>query len=147
MSSTVFDTPEAAALDGFPAAHCRVVAALSAGDDAYVLLDTGPAGHPYLYGGCVHRRGGGWVDGTSGNGPGWTLTDAEGELGTLAGWGEAPEGADRVRASFGGETREEPVSDGFYLVAWWRVPCPDYAAPRVEAFRIGGRWVPAPRGY
>jgi hypothetical protein len=77
----------------------------------------------------------------SGNGPGWTLTDPERELGTATVWGEAPEGTTRVRASFQGDVREAPVSRGVYLVAWWRVPD---GYPRVEAFQIGGRWVPQP---
>ena len=33
----------------FPAEYCHVVAARTEGDDAYVLLDTGPPERPYLY--------------------------------------------------------------------------------------------------
>lgn len=142
MRYATFPTPEEAAMDGFPGTACRVVASAREGDDAYVLLDTGPEGHPYLYGGCVTREDGGWAEGTSGNGPGWSLTDAEHDLGTLTVWGEAPEGAVRVRVGFRGEAREAPVANGVYLVAWWRVPYPD-EFPRVEAFRVDGRWVPA----
>jgi hypothetical protein len=143
MPSATFDTPEFAALDGFPGVPCRVVASAREGDDAYVVLDTGAPGRPYLYGICVAREHGGWVEGTSGNGPGWTLTDGERGLGTATAWGEAPEGAVRVRATFGGEVREVPVANGVYLVAWWRVPFREDGGPRVEAFRVGGRWVPA----
>lgn len=143
MRSGIFPTPEGAALDGFPDAHCRVVASATGGDDAYVVLDTGPAGHPYLYGVCVERQGGGWMGAGSGNGDGWTLTDTESGLGTATAWGEAPDGADRVRVSFRGEVREAPVEDGVYLAAWWRVR-PDDDLPRVDAFRVGGRWVPEP---
>jgi hypothetical protein len=142
--SGTFETPEAAALDGFPAAHCRVVAALADGDDAYVVLDAGPAGRPYPYGVSASRRAGGWLPGASGNGPGWTLTDRERELGTATVWGEAPDGADRVRAALDDDLREAPVAGGVYLVAWWRVPGPAGTGPRVEAFRIRGRWVPEP---
>lgn len=145
MQSDLFETPEAAALDGFPGAHCRVVAARISGDDAYVLLDAGEPGYPYLYGSCVAREDGGWREGTSSNGPGWTSTEEDGELGTLVDWDVAPEGADQVRVSFRGETRIEPVANGVYLAAWWRVPS-DLAFPRVEAFRIRGRWVPAASG-
>lgn len=145
MEATVHPTPEAAALSSFPAAHCRVAASLAEGDDAYVLLDTGPAGAPYLYGGTAIRQEGGWVEGTDGNGPGWTLADPDRGLGTASAWGQAPEGANRVRIAFGGELREVAVAGGVYLAAWWRVPFPE-RLPRAEGFRIGGRWVPAPTG-
>jgi hypothetical protein len=146
MRSADFRTPEEAALDGFPARYCRVAASASAGDDAYVVVDVEPADQPNLYGVSVSRRNGGWLGGSSGNGPGWTLTDAENDLGTATVWGRAPEGTTRVRASYGGEVREAPVARGVYLVAWWRVPAPG-DDPRVEAFRIHDRWVPhaAPR--
>ncbi|HEY0024016.1 MAG TPA: hypothetical protein VGB24_13940 [Longimicrobium sp.] len=147
MHADTFDTPEAAALDGFPDAHRRVAAALVSGDDAYVLLDTGKPGYPYLYGSCVAREDGGWREGTSSNGPGWTHTGSQDdELGTLVDWDAAPEGADQVRVSFGGETRIVPVTNGVYLVAWWRVRCPELTYPRVEAFHIQGRWIPAVDG-
>jgi hypothetical protein len=142
MRYASFPTPEEAFMDGFPGTVCRVVASAKEGDDAYVVLDTGPDGHPYLYAGCVHRQEGGWAEGTSGNGDGWTLTDPEHNLGTLTVWGEIPKGATRVRVSFHSETREAPVANGVYLVAWWRVPCPD-DHPRVDAFLVDGRWVPA----
>lgn len=138
-----FDTPEEAVLDAFPATPCRVAAIAREGDDAYVVLDTGLLGQPYLNGICVERRGGGWVVGSSGNGGGWTLTDSERELGTATAWGEAPEGTERVRVVFGGEAKEAPVAGGVYLVAWWRVPYRD-ELPRVDAFKIHGRWVPGP---
>jgi hypothetical protein len=144
MQSDTFDSPEAAAMDGFPSAHCRVAAVARGGDDAYVVLDTGPAGHPYLYGVCVARRDGGWVAESSGNGDGWTLTDGERGVGTATAWGEAPDGADRARVAFDGDVREAPVTHGVYLAAWWRVPAPTDDMPRVEEFRIGGRWVPEP---
>jgi hypothetical protein len=142
MRSPTFPTPEEAAMDGFPATACRVAAVARGGDDAYVVVDVGPLGHRYLYGVSVTREEGGWVEGSSGNGPGWTLTDPERDLGTATVWGEAPEGTTRVRASYDGDVREAPVSRGVYLVAWWRVPSPsDTDYPRVEAFQIGGRWV------
>lgn len=128
-------------MDGFPPAQCRVAAARSHGVDAYVVLDTGPAGQPYLYGVCVRREGDGWVQGTSSNGGGWSCTDAETRLGTAAAWGEAPDGADRVRVACGGAARESSVENGVYLAAWWRVP--DTRLPRVEAFRIRGAWIGA----
>lgn len=133
-------------MDGFPAQACRVAASQADGDDAYVLVDTGSPGHPQLYGVCVVREEGGWVAASSGNGGGWTRTDAARQLGTATAWGPAPRGTDRVRAAFDGGTREGPVAGGVYLVAWWRVPSPAGALPRAEAFRIHGKWVPAPTG-
>ncbi len=134
MPRRTFASPEAAALDGFPPGECRVVASRSEGDDAYVLLDAGSVGSPYLYGSSVTRREGGWMEDASGNGPGWTRTGADGDLGTLAVWGEAPAGAERVRIAFGSEVREEPVVDGVYLSVWWRVPYPESAWPAVVGF-------------
>jgi hypothetical protein len=140
-----FDSPEAAALGGcFPARDCRVVAMRIDGDDAYVLLDTGSSGQPYLYGVNCNRRGGRWFEGTSGNGPGWAQSDGEQRLGTWSLWGEAPTGADMVRAELNGEVVEERVVDSFYLLAWWRQPEPDGIGPRVIAFGANGTWVAAP---
>jgi hypothetical protein len=146
MQNAIFPTPEDAAMDGFPAVLCRVVAAAREGDDAFVVVDTGPAGHPYLYGVALERGGGGWSEVASGNGPGWTVAGGEDELGTLHLWGPAPDGATRVRAAYGGDVRERPVSGGFYLMAWWRVPAPEEEDARVEAFHVGGQWRPASGG-
>lgn len=142
MPSVTYDTPEEAAMSGFPAQACTVVAAAREGDDAYVLIDTGPSGHPYLYGVCVAREGRGWAEGSSGNAPGWTLTGGDEDVGTLTEWGEAPSNATRVRVAWNSETREAPVARGAYLVAWWRVPYSE-DSPRVKAFLVGGRWIPA----
>jgi len=146
MAPDPYPTPEAAAMQGFPAAHCRVLAVAVDGDDAFVVLDTGPAQYRYLYGGTVKRIGGGWHPGIDGNGGavGWTLTDDARELGVVAFWDEAPPGADAVRVAWGSEEREAPVRSGVYLVTWWRAPNPAGPWPRVAAFRIGGRWVAAP---
>ena len=140
MDLPTFPTPEEAAMDGFPGQAVRVLATARDGDDAYVLLDTGPEGHPYLYGVCASRERGGWAGGSSGNGSGWTLTGEE-DVGTLTEWGDAPAGATRVRVVFNGEVREAPVANGAYLLAWWRVPCPTGDFPRVDAFLIDGEWV------
>jgi hypothetical protein len=145
MHADAFETPEAAALDGFPDAHCRAVATRVSGDDAYVLLDTGEPGYPYLYGAVLVRENGAWREVASSNGPGWTSTCEDDELGTRVDWDVAPEGVDQVLVSFRGETRVEPVTNGVYIATWWRVPS-TLAAPRVEAFRIQGRWVPTGNG-
>lgn len=136
----LFDSPEAAAMEGFPPEHCRVAACVVGEDEAYVVLDTGPEGHPCLYGSVVSRGPRGWEAGTSGNGSGgWALTDHEHDLGTSYIYGEAPAGAERVRAVLDGDVKEVAVSGAVYLVAWWRVPCGE-TSPRVLAFRVRGTW-------
>ena len=139
----LFPTPEEAALEGFPPAHCRVLAVEVDGKDGFVLLDTGPAEYRYLYGGTVERLAGGWCDGidSNGGGVGWTLTDDAREVGVVAVCGEAPHAADAVRVEWRGERREPLVRNGVYLVAWWREPSPEGDWPQVTAFRIGGDWV------
>lgn len=127
-------------MDGFPARSCRVVASRVHGDDAYVLLDTGSDGRSYLYGVNCSRHDGGWVEACSGNGPNWAQAGPDHLLGTLVDWGEAPAGADMVRALFEGGAIEEPVQNGVYLVVWWRTPSPPASWSRVDAFRIRGVW-------
>lgn len=130
---------------GFPAAHCRVLAVDLDGKDAFVVLDTGPAGYRYLYGGTVERTEGGWVGGCDGNGGavGWTLTDSDRRLGVVALWDDAPPGADAVRVKWRDDERDEAVRNGVYLVTWSRETDPKLSLPRVIAFRVGGRWLPA----
>ena len=141
----------------FPAEYCSIVAARSHGDDAYVLLDTGPAGRPYLYGLNCHRRNGRWDEGSSSNGPGWTQTDHDPDVGTLSCWDDVPTGVDVVRVAFADAVVDEPVRRGAYLLVWFRVPCPS-KWPRLIAVCSGGRWesesdfglrlrVAAERGY
>lgn len=134
-----FDTPEQAAMVA-PPNSCRVVASRAHGDDAYVLLDTGPAGQPYLYGVHCSRHRGGWIGGASANGPGWGQAGPDPRLGTLVAWGLAPEGADAIRLEFAGAMVEVPITDIAYLAVWWRVPCPEFDWPTVEDTRVGGRW-------
>ena len=51
-----------------------------------------------------------------------------------------PAGADMVRVECGGEEIEELVTQGAYLLVWWRVRSPvDW--PRITAFRLAGAWV------
>lgn len=142
MPQPTFATPQDAAMSGFPAGLCRVVAAAVEGDDAYVVIDTGSDGFNCLHGGTAQRQADGWRDGGGGNGDGWILTDPDREIGVLAVWDEAPAACDAVRVQWRGEVREEPVRDGVYLVAWFRVACPEDSWPAVTSFRIGGRWVP-----
>ena len=128
---------------GFPPEHCRVLAVDVDGDDAFVVLDTGPSEYRYLYGGTVRRVGDGWSGGIDSNGGGvrWTRTDDVRDLGVVALADEAPPGSDAVRVSWRGRERESLVRNGVYLVTWWREPFPDGPWPTVVAFRIAGRWV------
>lgn len=135
-----FDSPESAAMDGFPPKYCRVVASRVNGDDAYVLLNTGSSGQPYLYGVNCRRQDGRWLEQGSGNAPwGWEQTGDDPDVGTLSVWGDAPDGADMVKVEFEGRIFEDTVAEGAYLLVWWRVPCPEIW-PQETAFRIAGRW-------
>jgi hypothetical protein len=135
-----FDSPESAAMFGFPPKYCRVVASRTNGDRAYILLDTGSHERPYLYGVSCRRDNGRWFEGGSANRGGWEQTDHDPDVGTLSFWDKAPDDADMVRVEFNGSVIEQPVVGGAYLVVWWRVPNPrDW--PRATAFRIGDRWV------
>jgi hypothetical protein len=139
----MYASPEEAALEDFPASHCRIIASRVQGNAAYVLLDTGSRKHPYLYGVACAREADGWRGGTSGNGPGWTRVDSEAEQGILALWDVAPSGADRVRAEHNGQIVEAPIDQGVYLVVWWDVPSEDSRQWPVPAFRIDGEWIAA----
>jgi len=140
MTHPLFDSPEDAAMLGFPAEHGRVLASCVEGEDASVLLDTGPRGEPYLYGVYCSRHEGRWRGESTANGPGWAQAGPDPLLGTLVAWGVGPEGADRVRVELAGRLIEEPVTDNAYLAAWWRVPDPQHDWPTVSAFRIHGQW-------
>jgi hypothetical protein len=130
-------------MEGFPAAHVRVIATAQEGDHAFVVLDTGAAGAPYLYGGTVHRIAGRWHGGSDSNGGAvsWSRTDEEGELGVVTLWDEAPSGAEAVRVRWRDTEREVPVHFGGFLAAWWREPWPEDAWPKVVAFRVGDQWI------
>jgi hypothetical protein len=135
-----FDSPESAAVDGFPPEHCRVVASRVHGDRAYVLLNTGSSRQPYLYGVRCSRENGRWFERGSANVSGWEQTDHDPDLGTMTLWGDAPANADLVRVEFDGDVTDEPVSENAYLVVWWRVPFPQQW-PQVRAFRVAGLWL------
>jgi hypothetical protein len=146
MTIPLFDSPEDAAMQGFPRENSRVVATRVKGDDAYVLLDTGPRGQPYLYGVYCSRHDGRWRGDSPANGPGWSQAGADPTLGTLVVWDLAPAGTDRVRVEFAGGTVEEPVTDIAYLAVWWCVSDPQHDWPTVLAFRIHGQWIAAAAG-
>jgi hypothetical protein len=147
MSPKLFPTPEDAAMEGFPAAHCRVLAVDVDGKDGFVLLDTGPAEYVYLYGGTVERLAGGWCGGidSNGGGVGWTHTDED--VGVVAACGEAPPNATAVRVEWRGESREALVQNGVYLFTWWRQSYPDGDLPQVTAFQFDNAWQAVPRRW
>ena len=93
-----------------------------------------------MYGVNCVREGNRWFESISGNGPGWSQTDHDPDLGTLSLWDQAPSGAEMARVEFQGNVIDEPITDGAFLVVWWRVP-PPHDWPRVTAFKIDGRWV------
>ncbi len=126
---------------GFPPAHCRVVASQSCGKDAYVLLDTGSTGQPYLYGVNCHKKGERWFESASGNGSGWEGASDDPALGTLSFWGDAPAGVDSVRIDFGGAIVDARVHLGAFLLVWWRVPSPTQW-PCIVAIQEEGVWKP-----
>ena len=142
MASELFPFPQAAAMQGFPPAHCRVIAADIDGDDGFVMLDTGPAEYRYLYGGTVKRVESGWEGGpdSNGGGIGWTITDWDQDLGVVYVCDEVPSDIDSVRVTWRGEEREVPVRNGVYLVTWWREQYPEGEWPRATSFRNRGRW-------
>lgn len=123
-SDSGFDSPESAAMVGFPPKYCRPIATRVNGDDAYVLLNTGSVTQPYLYGVNCRRESGRWLERGSANGPGWEQPGHDPDVGTLSFWDDAPVGADMVRVEFDGRIVEEPVIDRAFLVVWWRVPAP-----------------------
>lgn len=144
-------------MSGFPS-HVRVVASRASGDDAVVVLDTGSGGTRSLYQVICARQGHKWIELSSGNGPGWARTSRDDtstpstdwrerefehrSVGTLSDWGNAPPEAEMVRLYFKGRLYEEPVRDGVYLFAWWKVGFPQ-EYPDDLAFRIRGEWRPA----
>lgn len=139
MKDGGYATPEQAAMVGFPPQHSRVVASRVDEDLAYVLLNTGSAERPYLYGVNCRREDGRWFEGSSSNAPGWSCAGDDPDVGTLSFWDDAPAGADMVRVEFQGRVIEAPVVDRAFLVVWWRVRPPD-DRPQAVAFRVNGRW-------
>jgi hypothetical protein len=139
MANQRFESPEDAAMTGFPPEHCRVVASRIQQDQAYVLLDTGSESHSYLYGVHCHRESGSWIEDGGSNANGWQQTGHDPDVGTLSFWGEAPARADMVRVEFDDEIVEHAVEHHAYLVVWWGVPEPE-RWPRVTSFRVDGQW-------
>jgi len=142
MHPVGYDTPEAAAMSTFPPQHVHVVASRSNGRDAYVLLDTGSPGHPYLYGVTCRCRDGRWGEGVSSNGFGWSPTADDGSLGMWTHWSEAGPGVDCVRMELDGDVVDAPVSENSFLAVWFDRPHSADTGPRVVAFRQHGEWKP-----
>ena len=95
-------------MTSFPAAHCRVIASRRFRDDAYVLLDTGSPGQPYLYGVNCFQQAGRWFERSSSNCcSGWEQTGHDPDVGTLSLWADVPEGVEAVRVAFDGALIDE----------------------------------------
>ena len=136
-----FATLDEAVRNSFPMGSYRILGVREHGDAAVALLDTRRSAEPYLYEVHYQRQNGQWSEGSSSNGAGWHRLELDSDLGVATAWGEAPAGADRVRAELGGQVLEEPVANGVYLVAWWDLPP---STLQVSAFRVKGEWVRAP---
>lgn len=112
----------------------RLLAESSSPDEQHVVVVLGVAQptHSGQYQVLCERRGGGWVDGASGNSPGWTTMsdfDAPMNVGVTTDWGEAPQGARAAVVTFGGTDHEVPVVDGYYLFVAWGMPAEERPTP------------------
>jgi hypothetical protein len=126
-------TPEEAARGEIPERYARVLATAVApdGNHAVVLLGTNEPPKLYPYQVVCGRGEDGWVEGVSGNGPGWSSTAGEGEpnLGVATLWDEAPVSARAAKVVFEGREHEAPVRNSYFLFAAWDAP-DDAAHPR-----------------
>jgi hypothetical protein len=104
-----------------------------------VLLGTNEPPLLYPYQVVCGRGEGGWSEGISGNGPGWSTTSSEGEpnLGVVTDWAEAPIDAAAAVVSFDGQEHQLPVREGYFRFAAWEVP----HDLRPEAYPRFVRWV------
>ena len=148
MAAGKYPTPEAAARAhvaqhyarvreeqaAAPECDLRLLAKSASPDEQHVLVVLGarqPA--PYRhYEVLCERSDGGWVDGASGNSPGWTTMsdfDAPMNVGVATDWGEAPQGARAAVVTFGGTDHEVPVVNGYYLFVAWGVPDEERPTP------------------
>jgi hypothetical protein len=121
-----------------------VIATSVHGDLAYVLLDTGSPGSPYLYGvSCERKRDGYWIEQGGASTFGWEPVDDGSRAGALSFWANVPHGAEAVRIEYAGEVIERPVKNDAFLAVWWGVPEPrdlPRDLPRVVGYRFSGEW-------
>jgi hypothetical protein len=105
-------TPEDAARGEIPERYARALGVVHSpdGNHAVVLLGTNESPFLYPYQVVCGRGEGGWYEGMSGNGPGWSTTSSEGEpnIGVATLWDEAPPGATAAVVSFEGHEHECP---------------------------------------
>lgn len=136
-----YDTPEDAAMEGFPPKYCRVLASAIEGDDALVVLETGSDDYPYSYTVWCHRSDGRWHERSSSSGEGIQWTGAsEDSPGTGALCGGAVPGADAVVVQWNGIQKEVPVRNGAYVALWQDVLAPENVG--VVSFKVNGVWDP-----
>jgi hypothetical protein len=134
-------TPEDAARGEIPERYARAHGVVHSpdGNHAVVLLGTNESPFLYPYQVVCGRGEGGWYEGMSGNGPGWSTTSSEGEpnIGVATLWDEAPPGATAAVVSFEGHEHEVSVREGYFLFAAWDVP-DDLA---MEDYPLLVRWI------
>jgi len=114
-----YSTPEDAALASF-GRYARLLASEQNGSYAVVLLATNEPPYLYPYQVLCFREKDRWVEGTGGNGPGWTYL--EGGLGVRTFWGKALNEEGNVRLLYAGTVYEAPVRYGYFFLAVWQVP-------------------------
>jgi hypothetical protein len=117
-----YEDPEAAARGSVSPRFARTLAVSIApgGDCAVVLLGTNEPPDLYPYQVICWRRGDGWEEGASANGPGWT--GVSGDIGIETYWGEAPDGASEVVVPHRGARHRVSVTNGYYLFVAWNEP-------------------------
>ena len=128
-----FPSSEQAALAGDRAGRTTYVLASAVGTDAAVVILMDPAWAQPDRVDC-ERTDDGWVETTSGSGQTcWWSTSDESDVGVLASWGKAEEGATGVVVSFMGTTTRLPVTNGHW--AWIVEGVPEGAVDEPADFR------------
>lgn len=116
-----FDTPEDAALAGFPTRFARVIGSATQGDYSVVLLGTNEPPQLYPYQVHCYRENGQWVEGSSSNGGGWSPTGDD-DIGVVTIWDEVPDGIVAVVVECRGTEHVVGVNHGHYFYAEWDYP-------------------------
>jgi hypothetical protein len=117
LTEDVRRTPEEAARGDIPARFVRVIGVVVRGDTAAVaqLMNDGP---PYeVETAYCHRKGDGWVEGSSGNSTYGYLPTGEG-IGTVVVWDEAPATAVSARFEYAGREQVAAVENGCALAVF-----------------------------
>jgi hypothetical protein len=133
--SHAYDTPDEAARSDIPEKYARTLAIRVAPDEqhAVVLLGIDVGRDVCEYQVVCERHRDRWIPGTGGNGPGWSSTtdrdDPGPNCGGLTAWGATPEHAAAASITYVDVDYDEPVTNGYYLFAFWDVPDDSIAEP------------------